>query len=116
MRWRSVKVFMGPLAGRFGPRCTVAKGLGRDKTKLTDRPISSPPMRIGALITILLMSLSAFAQQDESIVADRPGLADGAATVGDAVFQVETGLNIDSAGDEAVTLPTLLRYGFGDRF
>ncbi len=73
-------------------------------------------MRIKCFISLLFVSLSAFAQQDETIVADRPGLADGAATVGDAVFQVETGLNVDSQGDEAVTLPTLLRYGFGNRF
>ena len=74
-------------------------------------------MRIAAFFALLsIVSLPSFGQEEQPIVADRPGFADGAATVGNAVFQLETGLTVDRQDDETLTLPTLLRYGFGGRF
>ncbi|HVG25203.1 MAG TPA: transporter [Thermoanaerobaculia bacterium] len=74
-------------------------------------------MRIAATLLLLLSSFSLFAQEEEQqIVADRPGLADGAATVGAGVVQLETGLMLADDGDPSQTLPTLLRFGISDRF
>jgi hypothetical protein len=70
-------------------------------------------MRIAVAMLLLLVPSLAFAQ-DAEIAADRPGLADGSATVGRGVAQLETGVNADG-GDDAVTLPTLVRYGLTDR-
>ncbi|HVE72177.1 MAG TPA: transporter [Thermoanaerobaculia bacterium] len=72
-------------------------------------------MRTALLFMLSVFSFSALAQQAEAIVADRPGFADGAATVGTGVFQVEAGLSVDRQGDESVTVPTLLRFGLGNR-
>ncbi|HYC93909.1 MAG TPA: transporter [Thermoanaerobaculia bacterium] len=69
-----------------------------------------------AMVCLALAAVSAFAQEEETIVADRPGLADGAATVGSGVVQLETGLTLAGDDEESLTLPTLLRIGFGDRF
>lgn len=63
-------------------------------------------------VLLFFAALPAFAQQEETIVADRPGLADGAATVGRGVTQLETGVTVDEEGE---TLPALLRLGLGDR-
>jgi hypothetical protein len=68
-----------------------------------------------AAVLILMGSVSVFAQQEETIVADRPGLADGSATVGNGVAQLETGVTLAGDGDEILTLPTLLRFGLSDR-
>ncbi len=73
-------------------------------------------MRTSMILFMAFVCLSALAQQQEPISADRPGLADGSSTVGDGVFQVETGVNVERDADDTLTLPTLLRYGFGDRF
>ena len=71
-------------------------------------------MRIAAAVLMLLVPAFVHAQ-DSSIVADRPGLADGSTTVAHGVVQLETGLTVEDAGDESFTLPTLLRYGITDR-
>lgn len=70
--------------------------------------------RIAATLSLLLFPLLARAQ-DTSIVADRPGLADGPATVGRRVAQLETGVNADGGEGTLLTLPTLLRYGLTNR-
>lgn len=62
----------------------------------------------------LLLALTA-AAQEETIVADRPGLADGATTLSARAVQIETGVNVESAGDTFTTLPTLLRIGLHDQ-
>lgn len=75
------------------------------------------PMRV-ILVSVLAALLTvpvAGQEQQETIVADRPGLADGASTVGRGVFQIETGVTVDRQGDESWSLPTLLRIGLGDR-
>ena len=66
-------------------------------------------------LLLLLVPMFAFAQEDESIVADRPGLADGPSTVGRGVVQLETGVTGEGGDDDHLTLPTLLRYGLSDR-
>lgn len=72
-------------------------------------------MRLFATVALLLIPMFARAQ-DATIVADRPGLADGSATVGRGVAQLEIGLNADGGDEELFTLPTLIRYGFTDAF
>jgi hypothetical protein len=74
-------------------------------------------MRILTTVLLVLVSGSVFAQQqpEATIVADRPGLADGSATVGRGVAQLETGLTAADEGDQSLTLPTLLRFGLSDR-
>jgi hypothetical protein len=72
-------------------------------------------MRIAMTVLLLLVPVFTFAQEDQSIVADRPGLADGPSTVGRGVAQVETGATGEAGDDDHLTLPTLLRYGLSDR-
>jgi hypothetical protein len=71
-------------------------------------------MRVAAALFLLLVPTLAQAQE-ESIVADRPGLADGSTTVGSGVAQLEVGVTLDGGDEELFTLPTLLRYGITDR-
>lgn len=70
-------------------------------------------MRITAALFLVLIPVFAHAQE-ESIVADRPGLADGSTTVSQGVVQLETGV-VTEEGD-AFALPTLVRYGITNRF
>lgn len=72
-------------------------------------------MRVFAAVFLLLIPVFADAQ-DASIVADRPGLADGSTTMSRGVAQLEAGVNADGGDDELFTLPTLLRFGITDRF
>lgn len=69
-------------------------------------------MRLAATLFLLLIPTFLHAQED-SIVADRPGLADGSTTMGRGVAQLETGVTAD---EDLLTLPTLLRFGLTDRF
>ena len=62
---------------------------------------------------MFLLAVPAVAQQDP-IVADRPGLADGPGVVGAGTMQLEFGVNRDDDGESLVTLPTLFRYGLSD--
>jgi hypothetical protein len=71
-------------------------------------------MRVAA--TVFLLLIAVFAGAQESIVADRPGLADGSTTVSRGVAQLEIGLAADGGDEEHVTLPTLVRFGLTDRF
>lgn len=63
-------------------------------------------------VFLLLCSLPAVAQET-SIVADRPGLADGSTTMSRGVAQLEAGVTAD---EDLLTLPALIRYGITDRF
>lgn len=72
-------------------------------------------MRIAATAILLLLPTFVFAQ-DASIVADRPGFADGSGTVGRGVAQLEIGVAGQGGDENVFTLPTLVRYGFSDRF
>jgi hypothetical protein len=69
-------------------------------------------MRIAAVF-LLLIPVVTHAQ--ESIVADRPGLADGSTTVARGVAQLEIGVTADGGDEEHITLPTLVRFGITDR-
>ena len=71
-------------------------------------------MRFAVTVFLLLVPVFAFAQEG-SIVADRPGLADGPVTVGRGVFQLESGVTGEGGDDDRLTLPTLLRYGLSER-
>jgi hypothetical protein len=71
-------------------------------------------MRVPAAALLLLFPLFVRAQ-DAPIVADRPGFADGSATVGRGVAQLEIGVAGQGEDDDVVTLPTLVRFGLSDR-
>ncbi|HEU4888385.1 MAG TPA: transporter [Thermoanaerobaculia bacterium] len=71
-------------------------------------------MRVAATVFLLLIPMFTRAQE-ASIVADRPGLADGSTTVGRGMAQLETGLTGEGGDEEQFTLPTLVRYGITDR-
>lgn len=73
-------------------------------------------MRFGSVACLTLLLVVHLEAQQPSIVADRPGLADGATTVGAGTTQLETGLAIEEDGDSLLTLPTLLRLGITDDF
>lgn len=67
---------------------------------------------ISKVAVVLLLSALPAVAQEESIVADRPGLADGATTMSRGVAQLEAGVTVDA---DLLTLPALLRYGITDR-
>ncbi len=71
-------------------------------------------MRVAVPLFLLLLPLLAHAQ-DASIVADRPGLADGSTTVPRGVAQLELGVTAEGGDEERFTLPALVRYGITDR-
>jgi hypothetical protein len=72
--------------------------------------------RVLCTATLTLLLLPALARaQDASIVADRPGLADGSTTVGRGVAQLEIGVTGEGGDEERFTLPTLVRFGITDR-
>lgn len=67
------------------------------------------------------MAGAALADDTNLIQADRPGIADGSTTVAAGIFQAEVGIqrhrqSADGTHVSNTTLPTLLRYGFTDRF
>jgi hypothetical protein len=68
-----------------------------------------------ATLTFLaaVFAAAAHAQSNADVInPDRPGIADGSATVSRGVFQIETGAERDDQGpDHSVSTPTLLRYG-----
>lgn len=65
-------------------------------------------------------STPAIAGPDEDYInPDRPGIADGSTTVGKGHFQIETAFQREfrDGGDDRTTfIPTLLRYGFADKW
>lgn len=63
------------------------------------------------LFLVLAFALAARAQ--DVINPDRPGIADGSATVSRGVFQIEIGGERD---DDVWSTPTLLRYGLAPSF
>lgn len=60
------------------------------------------------LFAVVLFTVAVFARADDLINADRPGIADGTATVGRGTFQIETGIDRTQTD---IVFPTLLRYG-----
>jgi hypothetical protein len=76
-----------------------------------DRATIAIVKRLVLLLT-LLAAVSVHAD-DDLINPDRPGIADGSATVGRGVFQIETGVDRDR---ESRAFPTLLRFGITKNF
>jgi hypothetical protein len=75
----------------------------------------------GLILTLVALSSSGAFADDDLISADRPGIADGSQTLKPGQFQIETGLQREhdrDGGEDTRRLftPTLLRYGFSDRF
>lgn len=73
-------------------------------------------MKCLAIATTLLATTALFAQSDDVISADRPGLADSSTVVGKGTAQVEVGVERDRTSDAgveetSVITPLLLRYG-----
>lgn len=71
-------------------------------------------MRIAAVFLLVIPVLAH--AQEASIVADRPGLADGSTTVSRGVAQLELGVTAEGGDEEHFTLPALVRFGITDRF
>jgi len=71
-------------------------------------------MRVAAMVVLLLIPVFAQAQE-ESIVADRPGLADGSTTMAQGVAQLEIGVTGEGGDEELFTLPALVRFGITNR-
>lgn len=65
----------------------------------------------------LLVIAAASLRADDLINADRPGIADGSATISAHQFQIEIGGERDDRSvDHDLLVPTLLRYGLTDNF
>ena len=72
-------------------------------------------------IASMRLSAPATARADEPIQPDRPGIADGSLVVGPRRFQVEVGVQRQTSSgqgrdDRILFTPTLLRYGFDQRW
>jgi hypothetical protein len=77
--------------------------------------------RICPVVFSVLISLSAVAQYGETIRADRPGQALSAYTVGQGIFQVQTGFNYFGTRDGTnksigFLNNTVIRYGITEQF
>jgi len=87
-------------------------------------PCPSPSSLMAVLASGVLaaMSVSASAEPNEDYInPDRPGIADGSTTVGRGSFQVETAIQSEfrrsgAEHDRTIFVPTLLRYGFSDKW
>ncbi len=67
------------------------------------------------LLLAALLTSAAHAQEADLINPDRPGLADGSATVRRGSWQIELGLQRDDHNDEhLMSTPLLLRFGVSD--
>lgn len=73
-------------------------------------------MRFTAVACLTLLFAVSLQAQENSIVADRPGLADGSTTMGAGTAQLETGVTFEEDGESLLTLPTLFRYGITNDF
>jgi hypothetical protein len=66
-------------------------------------------------LTVFLLALAAHGQEPDLINPDRPGLADGSATVRRGSWQIELGLQRDEQeGERLLSTPLLLRFGVLD--
>ena len=70
---------------------------------------------------LLQMALPAFAEQDDYINPDRPGIADGSNVVGAGRVQIEAGLQQEfrrnlAVDDRRLFVPALLRLGINDNW
>jgi hypothetical protein len=70
-------------------------------------------MRNVTLFAILLLAAQPLHADDDLINPDRPGIADGSATIARGTFQLETGIDREH-GENA--FPTLLRLGLSKSF
>lgn len=76
----------------------------------------------GVLAGLLLQwSSTAFAQEDDYINPDRPGIADGSTVLSAGQFQIEAGLQREDHGsrqvsDQRLFIPTLLRFGLDNKW
>ena len=80
-------------------------------------------LRHGAVIAGVLLSHAspAFAETDDYINPDRPGIADGSNVVGAGRFQIEAGIQQEfrrdgAANERSLFVPTLLRLGINDNW
>jgi hypothetical protein len=73
---------------------------------------------VAALFITLASTGTAFDQTSEPMNPDRPGVSNGASTVGAGRLQIEAGGNVFwDAGDDAFgTVPVAVRYGLGKVF
>jgi hypothetical protein len=90
------------------------------KRQIRDRPSLQAILGAFATVLLTLAASRAFAEPDDDISPDRPGIANGAWFFGKGRFQVEAGLQADfshpgGVKDRTVTAPTLLRFGLNDR-
>lgn len=76
----------------------------------------------GLVVPLVLQCPStAFAQDDDYINPDRPGIADGSKVLSAGQFQIEAGLQREDHGsgqvsDQRLFIPTLLRFGLDNRW
>lgn len=72
---------------------------------------------LGLTLALALQLAAAAAAQpvDDTINADRPGLADGSKLVGAGRVQVETGLQREDRSGNGTRFRTLLRVGLTDK-
>ena len=72
----------------------------------------------GAMLVVFAMTVPARGQTPDPMNPDRPGVSNGASTVGAGRLQVEIGGNVfwDQGDDAFDTLPIALRYGIGKAF
>ena len=68
------------------------------------------PLRSKSMLGLILLSSHAAASD---ISTDRPTVAASAQTVGDRVFQIETGIQADINNGASIQAPTLARFGIG---
>jgi Putative MetA-pathway of phenol degradation len=85
---------------------------------MLERDIPRLPALLVCLIAIVAIAPLARGQED-AINPDRPGIADGSATLRRGVFEVEAGIERDdrrqaAARERDLSTPTLLRYGLTD--
>lgn len=72
-------------------------------------------MKRSLFLLLVCIAPLARAQEADLINPDRPGIADGSATVKRGVFQIELGAELDDdSGSHTLSTPLLLRYGITD--
>jgi Putative MetA-pathway of phenol degradation len=74
--------------------------------------------RLVLIITLSLFAATARAQSNDDVInPDRPGIADGSATISRGAFQIEIGGERDDQNSQhTFSTPTLLRYGLANSF
>jgi Putative MetA-pathway of phenol degradation len=71
----------------------------------------------GTALLALAIAGTAFAQGEDLISADRPGIADSSTTIRRGAWQIEAGLERDDqTAERTLSTPALVRYGLSDAF